>query len=192
MSGLTLTLLLLGGTVVLIASFVLVSYNRFIAQRNLIAESWKQVDVELQRRFDLIPNLIETVKGYAAHERQVLENVTAARGAALARAQAGAGPAARQDTENAFTRAIGGLFAVAENYPNLRASENFAQLQGELANTEDRIAAGRRFYNGNVRAFNTRVESVPSNIVAGMFSFTQFEYFEIEDPQARRPVRVQF
>lgn len=106
MSGLTLTLLLLGGTVVLIASFVLVSYNRFIAQRNLIAESWKQVDVELQRRFDLIPNLIETVKGYAAHERQVLENVTAARGAALARAQAGAGPAARQDTENAFTRAM--------------------------------------------------------------------------------------
>jgi len=101
-------------------------------------------------------------------------------------------PDRRQGTENAFTRAIGGLFAVAENYPNLRASENFAQLQGELANTEDRIAAGRRFYNGNVRGYNTRVESVPSNLVAGMFSFTQAEYFEIEDPQARQPVRVQF
>ena len=156
MSGLSLYLLLAGGTVV------------------------------------LIPNLVEAVKGYAAHERQVLENVTAARGAALAQAQTGAGPATRQGTENAFTRAIGGLFAVAENYPNLRASENFAQLQGELANTEDRIAAGRRFYNGNVRGYNTRVESVPSNLVAGMFSFTQAEYFEIEDPQARQPVRVQF
>ncbi|MGI8628050.1 MAG: LemA family protein [Geodermatophilaceae bacterium] len=192
MDALTITLVLAGGTVVLIGFYVLVAYNRFIAQRNLIAESWKQIDVELQRRFDLIPNLIETVKGYAAHERQVLENVTAARGAALAQAQAGVGPAGRQDTENAFSRAIGGLFAVAENYPNLRASENFAQLQGELAHTEDRIAAGRRFYNGNVRAFNTRVEAVPSNIVAGIFSFSQFDYFEIEDPQARQPVHVRF
>lgn len=190
MSGLTVALVIVGGIVVLIGLYVLVAYNRFIAQRNLIAESWRQIGVELQRRFDLIPNLVETVKGYAEHERQVLENVTAARGVALT--QAGAGPAARQNTENAFTRAIGGLFAVAENYPNLRANENFGQLQAELANTEDRIAAGRRFYNGNVRAFNTRVESAPSNVVANMFSFTPFEYFEIEDPQARQPVRVQF
>ncbi len=187
-----LTLLLLGSTIVLIGLYVLIAYNRFITQRNLIEESWKQIDVELERRFDLIPNLVETVKGYTAHERQVLENVTAARGAALARAQNGAGPAARQDTENALTRAVGGLFAVTESYPALRASENFAELQRELANTEERIAAGRRFYNGDVRAFNTRVESVPSNIVAGLFSFSQFDYFEIEDPQARRPVRVQF
>lgn len=192
MSPLGTVLVIIGALVVLIGLFVLVSYNRFISQRNLIAESWKQVDVELQRRFDLIPNLVDTVKGYAAHERQVLQSVTEARGAALAQAQSGAGPAGRQQSENALGRALGGLFAVAENYPDLKASNNFVELQRELTNTEDRIAAGRRFYNGNVRAYNTRVQSVPSNIVAGMFSFTAAEYFEIDDPRARQPVRVQF
>jgi LemA protein len=169
---------------------LIVSYNRFKSQQNLIAEAWKQIDVELQRRFDLIPNLVETVKGYAAHEKSVIESVTEARTRAGA-AQA-EGPAARQEPEGLLGRALGGLIAVAEAYPDLKASANFLELQKELAVTEDRIAAGRRFYNGNVRAYNTRIETVPSNLVASMFHFAPAEYFEIDDPEARRPVNVQF
>jgi LemA protein len=174
---------------VTIIAFI-ISYNRFQSQKNLITEAWKQVDVELQRRFDLIPNLIETVKGYAAHEKSVLEAVTAAR--TNAEQHKSEGPAARQEPETLLGRAVGGLFAVAEAYPDLKASANFLELQKELALTEDRIAAGRRFYNGNVRAYNTRIQTVPSNIVASMFTFTPAEYFEIEDPEARQPVKVQF
>lgn len=166
-----------------------VSYNRFVRQRNLVEESWRQVDVELHRRHDLIPNLVETVKGYAAHERQTFENVTQARAAASA---PGAGPAQQAAQENMLTSALRQLFAVAEAYPQLRASENFAGLQQQLAETEDRIAAGRRFYNGNVRALNVRVESFPSSIVAKMFHFTKAEYFEAEDPEVRAAPTVQF
>jgi len=144
---------------------------------------------ELQRRHDLIPNLVETVKGYAAHERGVFDEVTAARAAA---AQPGVGPAQQAQQENVLTQALGRLFAVAENYPTLRASENFQQLQSELSNTEDRIAAGRRFYNANVRSLNTTVESFPSNVIAGMFNFERAEYFEAEDPQVRQVPTVQF
>jgi LemA protein len=176
--------------VVLVVIGIVVSYNRFQSQKNLITESWKQVDVELQRRFDLIPNLVETVKGYAAHEKSVIEEVTAAR--TRAGAAQSDGPAARQEPEGLLGRALGGLIAVAEAYPDLKASANFLELQKELALTEDRIAAGRRFYNGNVRAYNTRIQTVPSNIVASMFKFTPAEYFEIEDPEARRPVKVEF
>jgi LemA protein len=178
--------------VVVVAAIIgfVVSYNRFQSQRNLIAESWRQIDVELQRRFDLIPNLIETVKGYAAHEKTVIEEVTAAR--TRAGAAQTEGPAARQEPEGLLGRALGGLFAVAEAYPELKASANFLELQKELALTEDRIAAGRRFYNGNVRAYNTRIQTVPSNIVASVFKFTPAEYFEIDDPEARKPVKVQF
>lgn len=170
-----------------------VSYNRFVRQRNLVRESWRQIDVELQRRHDLIPNLIETVRGYAAQERQVLEAVTQARSQAMqARTSGGAGPAQMAQAENQLQRSLGGLFAVAESYPQLESNQNFLELQRQLADTEDRVAAGRRFYNGNVRALNTRVEAFPSAMVAGAFHFQQEEYFEVDDPQVRGNVRVDF
>src|SRR5690554_5853028 len=165
------------------------TYNGFVRLRNLVQEAWRQIDVELQRRHDLIPNLVETVKGYAAHERAVFDEVTRAR--ALASGPA-SGPAEQAAHENALTQAIGRLFAVAEAYPQLRASENFQQLQAELTNTEDRIAAGRRFYNANVREMNTKVESFPANVIAGMFHFVRAEYFEVEDPAVRAAPRVDF
>jgi LemA protein len=184
------SLVVLGLVVVLVIALV-VSYNRFVSQKNLIAEAWKQIDVELQRRFDLIPNLISTVQGYAKHESGIFERVTAARTAAGA--SRAAGPAERQQPEQELGRAVGGLLAVAESYPDLKASANFLELQEELTNTEDRIAAGRRFYDGNVRAYNTRLQTVPSNVVGSMFRFEPAEYCEMDDdPQARRPVRVQF
>jgi len=181
------------GIVVLLALSLVVSYNRFVRQRNLVQESWRQVDVELKRRHDLIPNLVETVKGYAAQERTVLTAVTEARGAAVQTMQAAStGVAAQAQAETALGRALGGLFAVAENYPDLKSSQNFLALQQQLAETEDRIAAGRRFYNGNVRALNTRVEAFPSSIVASLFNFTKAEYFELDDPAERAPVDVDF
>jgi len=179
------------GLIALVAIGYVVSYNRFVRQRNLVQESWRQIDVELTRRHDLIPNLVETVKGYAAHERTVLEAVTAARTTAIT-AVGTAGPAAQAQAENALGRSLGGLFAVAENYPTLKADTNFLELQRQLAETEDRIAAGRRFYNGNVRALNTRIEAFPSSVVANMGHFTPAEYFETEDPAVRAPVTVDF
>jgi len=175
--------------VAVLAVAVAISYNRFIRQRNLVHESWRQVDVELKRRHDLIPNLVETVKGYAGHERGVLDEVTRARAVAAA---PGSGPAEQARQEGALAQALGRLFAVAEAYPDLKASANFLHLQQELTETEDRIAAGRRFYNANVRAMNTRVESFPSNLVAKTFSFTKEEYFEVEDEQIRSAPRVDF
>ena len=187
----TVVLWVLLGIVVVIAIGLAVSYNRFVRQRNLVRESWQQVDVELQRRHDLIPNLVDTVKAYAVHERQVFDAVTQARAAAeQVRAQAGDDRSRRADAENALSRAVTAVVAVAENYPQLKASQNFLALQDELVDTEDRIAAGRRFYNGNVRALNTRVEAFPSNLVANAFHFTAAEYFELEDPGARQVVRV--
>src|SRR3954466_13418552 len=181
------------GLVALLLLAVVVSYNRFVRQRNLVQESWRQIDVELRRRHDLIPNLVETVKGYATQERTVLQSVTEARTAAVQTMQAGAsGVAAQAQAESTLGRALGGLFAIAENYPDLKSSQNFLALQQQLAETEDRIAAGRRFYNGNVRALNTRVEAFPSSIVAGMFHFTKADYFEVEDPAVRAPVAVDF
>jgi LemA protein len=176
------------GLVLLLALAIVVSYNRFVRQRNLVQESWKQVDVELRRRYDLIPNLIETVKGYAAHESGVIQAVTTARTAAEQ-----AGTVAQQATaETALGRSLGGLFAVAENYPTLKADGNFLALQNQLAETEDRIAASRRFYNGNVRALNTRVEAFPSSVIASSFHFAKADYFEVEDPAVRAPVQVKF
>jgi LemA protein len=168
---------------------VVVSYNRFVRQRNLVEESWRQIDVELHRRYDLIPNLVETVKGYAAHERGTFEAVTQARAAA---STPGSTPGEQAQQENLLTGALRQLFAVAEAYPQLRASEQFTQLQSQLAETEDRIAAGRRFYNGNVRALNTRVESFPSSLVANAFGFERAEYFEAEDPTVRSAPEVRF
>jgi LemA protein len=179
--------------VTLLIIALVVSYNRFVRQRNLVQESWRQVDVELRRRYDLIPNLVETVKGYAAQERNVLTAVTEARASAMQVLQAGTtGVAQQAQAETALGRALGGLLAVAENYPDLKSSQNFLALQQQLAETEDRIAAGRRFYNGNVRALNTRVEAFPSSIVASMFSFDRAEYFEVEEPEVRAPVQVDF
>jgi LemA protein len=178
------------GLLLLAVLWGVVTYNGFVRLRNLVQEAWRQIDVELHRRHDLIPNLVETVKGYAAHERAVFDEVTAARAAAAA---PGAGPAQQAVQENQLTAALGRLFAVAEAYPQLRASENFMSLQSELTNTEDRIAAGRRFYNANVRQLNTKVESFPSNIIAAWFHFTRAEYFEIDEAiRAAGAPRVDF
>ena len=157
---------------------VVISYNRFVGQRNLIHNSWANVDTELRRRYDLIPNLVETVKGYAAHERSVFEMVTEAR----SRAMASVGPVAEQAAaERGLVDGVRRLFAVAENYPDLKASVHFVELQRELANTENRIQAARRFFNNNVRDYNRRVQSVPSNVVAGWFRFGEEEYFEVDE-----------
>jgi len=184
---------ILVAVLVVFALAVIASYNRFVRQRNLVQESWRQVDVELNRRHELIPNLVETVKGYATQERTVLQAVTEARTAAVAALQSTAsGVAAQANAENTLGRALNGLFAVAENYPDLKSSQNFLALQQQLAETEDRIAAGRRFYNSNVRALNTRVEAFPSSIIASMFNFSKADYFEVEDPAVRAPVAVDF
>jgi LemA protein len=175
--------------VVLVAFALVVSYNRFVSQRNLVSESWRQIDVELHRRHDLIPNLVETVKGYATHEREVFDAVTRARAMA---ASSGSSPAEQAQQEGALGQALGRLFAVAEAYPDLKASTNFLELQRELTETEDRIAAGRRFYNANVRALNTRVESFPSNLMASTFGFKKAEYFEVEDLAVRAAPTVEF
>jgi LemA protein len=181
--------IVLGVVVVLVAIWVIVTYNGFIKLKNIVEESWRQIDVELHRRYDLIPNLVETVKGYAAHERQTFENVTAARAAAVS---PGAGPAEQAAQENMLTAALRQLLAVAEAYPDLKANENFLDLQNQLTQTEDRIAAGRRFYNANVRTFNTKVESFPPNLIARTFGFTRKEYFEAEDPTVRAAPEVRF
>ena len=176
----TITVIVVLAVLALLIIATIVSYNRFVRQRNLIQESWRQIDVELNRRHDLIPNLVETVRGYASHERGVFEAVTQARAAAQQTLQsAGTGPQAQGQAEGLLGQALGRLFAVAEAYPQLRANEQFIALQQQLTETEDRIAAGRRFYNANVRALNTRVEAFPSSIVASIFNFERAQYFEV-------------
>jgi len=169
---------------VLLGVGLAVSYNRFVSERNLIRSSFANIDTELRRRYDLIPNLVETVKGYAAHEREVFEDVARTRAAAAA--TSGQSPAAQAAAEGPFVAALGRLFAVAENYPELKANQNFLALQGELTNTEDRIQAARRFYNANVQNYNRRVQSFPSAFVARSFGFKEEEFFEI--PAAERAV----
>ncbi|MGZ4447308.1 MAG: LemA family protein [Nocardioides sp.] len=173
--------------VVLLVS-LLVMYNRFVRQRVLIDESWGQTDVELTRRHELIPNLVSTVQGYAAHERSVLEALTTAREAA--QAHRSDDPKARESYEDALGGAVSQVLVRAEAYPDLKASANFLQLQDELTNTEDRIAAARRFYNGNVRAYNTRVATFPSNLVASTFHFERRDFFELRDQAARQAPAV--
>jgi LemA protein len=166
---------------------LVVSYNRFVTQRNLIRNSFSNIDTELKRRYDLIPNLVETVKGYAAHEREVFEDVARTRSAAAA--TSGQSPAAQAAAEGPFVQALGRLFAVAENYPELKANQNFLALQSELSNTEDRIQAARRFYNANVNGYNRRVQAFPSSMIARRFGFKEEEFFEI--PEAERAVVAQ-
>ena len=178
------------GVLVLFAILGVVSYNRFVSQKQLIRDSWANIDTELRRRYDLIPNLVETVRGYASHERAVFENVTRARAAA---ASATGSPAEQAAAEGPFVAALRQLFAVAENYPQLRANENFLALQRELSNTEDRLQTARRFYNANVRDYNRRVQSIPSNLIAGMFNFEEEKFFEVDDAlREAGPPRVDF
>ena len=166
------------GIVGLLIVGAIVSYNRFISQRQFIRDSWANIDTELRRRYDLIPNLIETVKGYASHERELFEEVARTRAAA---AGATGSPAQQAAAEAPLIAALGRLFAVAEAYPQLRANENFLSLQTELANTEDRLQTARRFYNANVLDYNRRVQSFPSNLIASTFKFAEEEYFEVEE-----------
>jgi LemA protein len=173
--------------VVVVALYAVVTYNGLVRLRNQIANAWAQIDVQLRRRYDLIPNLVETVKGYAKHERQTFEAVTQARANAI-NAQ---GVAAQAQAENQITNALKSLFAVAEAYPDLKANQNFLNLQEELAGTEGRIAYARQFYNDSVYELNTRIQSFPSNVVARSFRFGEREYFEADDT-SRGPVSVQF
>ncbi|HZD81176.1 MAG TPA: LemA family protein [Actinomycetota bacterium] len=178
------------GIVVLAAIGAVVMYNRFISQKQLINDSWANIDTELRRRYDLIPNLVETVKGYAAHERGVFDEVTRARAAAVS---ATGTPAEQAAAEGPFVAALRQLFAVAENYPELKANQNFLALQAELSNTEDRLQTARRFYNANVRDYNRRVQAFPSNMMANMFNFREAEFFEIPDAMREAgPPQVNF
>jgi LemA protein len=164
--------------IVVIAVGVVASYNRFVSQKNMIKDAWANIDTELRRRYDLIPNLVSTVQGYATHEREVFENVTKAR--AMATAATGS-PAEQAAAEGPFVAALRQLLAVAENYPQLKANENFLALQAELSNTEDRLQTARRFYNGNVREYNRRVQSFPSMFVANFGHFELEEFFEVDE-----------
>src|SRR5207302_4598800 len=163
--------------IILIALFLVGAYNGMVRARNKVDEAWSGIDVQLKRRHDLIPNLVETVKGYAAHERETFQAVTDAR----TKAMSASGPAQAGAAEGLLSQALGRLFAVAEAYPQLRATENFQQLQAELTNTEDQIQTSRRFYNNNVQDYNRRVQQFPSMFVARMFGFKEEEFFEIPD-----------
>jgi len=187
MGGNLAPLIVIALVILLPLLYVLGTYNRLGKLRYTIRESWSNVDTELKRRYDLIPNLVSTVKGYAKHEREALEAVVRARQAAI---DSTGSPAAQARDENELVRQLRSLFAVVERYPDLKASQNFLQLQHELVNTEDRIQAARRFYNGNVRANNVLVQSVPSNLIASLFGFTEAEYFEVEESGIRQPVEV--
>lgn len=175
------------GLLALVVLYVILQYNGLVRGRNRIEEAWAQIDVQLRRRYDLIPNLVETVKGYATHERATLDSVTEARAQALN----ATGVAGQAQAENAITGALKSLFAVAEAYPELKANQNFLALQEELSATEGRIAYARQYYNDSVRTYNTRIQSVPTNLIAGPFGFKVREYFEADD-ESRGPVQVQF
>lgn len=175
------------GIILFILLWAVLLYNGLVRLRNHVRESWSDIDTELKRRYDLIPNLVETVKGYAAHEKEVLERVAKARAAAVASTGS---PESQAHDENVLVGALRQLFAVAEAYPQLKASGNFLKLQEELTRTEDRIQRARRFYNGNVRDLNIRVETFPSSIIAGMFGFTRAEFFEIDTAIERETPKV--
>ena len=182
-----IALIVIGVVVLLLVIIVIASYNGLVQLRNRVDNAWAQIDVQLKRRYDLIPNLVETVKGYAAHERQTLEAVIQARNMAMS-AQ---GPAQQAQAENMITGALKSLFALSEAYPDLKANQSFLQLQEELTGTEGRIAYSRQFYNDTVQKYNTKIQTFPTVVLAGMFHFGPREYFEVEDA-ARDAVRVSF
>lgn len=186
-----LALIIIVAVVAVVGIFLWATYNGLVKLNVRVQEAWSDITVQLKRRADLIPNLVEAVKGYAAHEKQVFQDVTEARANVLSATQQG--PEAAAKAENQFEQALKSLFAVSEAYPQLRASENFQQLQAELVDTEDKIQASRRFYNGGVRDLNTKIQQFPSNVVAGMFGFKNKEFFEVEDMAAvEKPVEVKF
>ncbi|MEW6616984.1 MAG: LemA family protein [Patescibacteria group bacterium] len=184
MSILTIVLIV----VALIVVWLIAAYNGFVRLVNRTKEAWSDIEVQLKRRYDLIPNLVETVKGYATHENTAFENVTKARAQAL-----GAQSVKEKETaDNMVSSALKSIFAVAEAYPQLRAVESFTKLQDELSDTENKVQAARRFYNGNVRDLNTKIEIFPYNLIAGMFKFEKREFFEVENEAEKQPVKVQF
>lgn len=175
------------GIVAVLAIWAVAVYNGLIRLKNRVDEAWSDIDVQLKRRYDLIPNLINTVKGYAAHEKGVFEKVTEARTRAMAAQTAGD----KAQAENALSQTLKSLFAVAEAYPDLKANQNFLELQKELTDTEDKVQAARRFYNGNVRDFNIKIQVFPNNVFAGMLGFAAREFFEAEG-EAKEAVKVEF
>jgi LemA protein len=186
-----MTMFIILGAILALVLWLIGIYNGLIKLKNRTDEAWSDIDVQLKRRYDLIPNLIETVRGYAKHEKTVFENVTKARAEAL-NAEKQGDPKKTGEAENMLSGALKSLFAVAENYPDLKANENFLKLQEELADTENKIQASRRFYNGNVRDFNTKLQVFPNNVVAGMLGFTNREFFELENEEERKNVTVSF
>ena len=176
------------GVLVVVGLWLVGVYNSLVRSRNRVKESWSDIDVQLKRRYDLIPNLVETVKGYAEHERGTLDAVIQARSKAM-----GAQTVSEHaQAENMLTGALKSLFALSENYPQLRAVESFTKLQDELSDTENKIQAARRFYNTNVMSLNTMVESFPTNLIAGQFGFKKESFFELQESSAREPVAVKF
>ena len=183
------TLIVIVAIVLLIVGFIWTTYNSLISLRVQVGEAWSDIDVQLRRRYDLVPNLVETVKGYAAHEQGTFEKVVQARNAAMA---ATGSPKDQQAAENMLTGALKSLFALAEAYPDLKASQNFQALQGQLTEIESNIQAARRYYNGIVRDMNTKIGQFPSNLVASQFKFEKADFFDIEDAAARQAVKVDF
>lgn len=175
------------GIIAVLAIWGVAIYNGLIRLKNRVDEAWSDIDVQLKRRYDLIPNLVNTVKGYASHEKEVFEKVTEARTKAMGAQSAGD----KAQAENALSQTLKSLFAVAEAYPDLKANQNFLELQRELTDTEDKVQASRRFYNGNVRDFNTKIQVFPNNIFAGMLGFSAREFFEAEGGE-KEPVKVEF
>ncbi len=190
MPSIAIGMLMMFGLLVVVVLLVIGMYNTLVRLRNQVDNAWSQIDVQLKRRHDLIPNLVETVKGYMTHERELLESVTRARSAAVA--ASGSGPAGMAPAENLLTQMLGQLRVTVENYPDLKASANFLSLQEEMASTENRIAFARQYYNDSVMHLNTRVESFPANLVAGLFGFGKSEFFELDDPAARQAPNVAF
>ncbi|QHU90547.1 LemA family protein [Candidatus Saccharibacteria bacterium oral taxon 488] len=189
MDAVIITLIIVGVVIVLIVAFLIGTYNRLVTLRNRVEEAWSDITVQLKRRTDLIPNLVNSVKGYATHEKEVFEKVTEARSAIMD----AKGVKDTAEAENMLEGALKSLFAVAEAYPDLKANQNFMQLQQELVDTEDKIQASRRFYNGGVRDLNTKIQTFPVNIVAGMFGFQAKEFFEVADRASiENPVEVKF
>lgn len=184
----TFTIVLI--VIAVVVLWVVYSYNRFVTMVNQAKEAWSDISVQLKRRYDLIPNLVETVKGYAAHESSAFENVTKARAAAMG----ATGTADKAQAENMLTGALKSLFAVSEAYPDLKANQNFLQLQKELGDTEDKIQAARRFYNTTVMTLNTAIQSFPGNIISSAFKFAQMDLFELgaDEQAAKQPVKVSF
>ena len=179
------------GVVIVVLAWAVFLYNRFVTLTNRVREAWSDIDVQLKRRYDLIPNLVETVKGYAAHEKETLEKVTAARTAAMA-AQQGGDAAKQAEAENMLSSTLKSIFALSENYPDLKANTNFLELQRELSDTENKIQASRRFYNGNVRDFNTKLQVFPTNLIGAKLGFKAREFFEIADAKEKEAVKVSF